>query len=192
MTFASNRVRLFTALMIVFALALAACSSPAPTSTPSNALNIPAISNSYPAATQAGSEAPTQGAYPAPGAQAATQPASSAYPAANPAGGLQVTLANGSSVTLSAADLQALPAAQVSLNGSTLSGPKLLDVLQKAGVSDFQNVTLKSSASSVTLTKDQVSADTILAVSTDGSLSLAAPGLAQDQQVSGITAVQVQ
>lgn len=106
-----------------------------------------------------------------------------------PAGALfQVLLADGKVVPFSAADLGKLPAVQISLEGKTQNGVRLLDVLQAASVSDFTQVTLNGETTT-TLKKEQVTADLVLV--SGGSARLVAPSLTPEQQVRGITTLRV-
>ncbi len=58
-------------------------------------------------------------------------------------------------------------------DGKVQEGPKLLDILTLAGVTDFTEVTLTGSASPVTLTRAQVDDNTILDFNNHGTLKLA-------------------
>lgn len=75
------------------------------------------------------------------------------------------------SVTLDA--LKKLPLANLTVDGKVQEGPKLMDVLNLAGVTDFTEVSLTGSASPVTLTYAQVDNNTILDFNNHGTLKLA-------------------
>jgi hypothetical protein len=74
-------------------------------------------------------------------------------------------------VTLDA--LKKLPLASITVDGKVQEGPKLMDVLALAGVTDFAEVTFTGSSASVKLTRDQVDNNTILDFSNRGTLKLA-------------------
>ncbi len=85
----------------------------------------------------------------------------------------QVVKPDGTKVGLTMDDLKKLPLAQLTVDGKLQEGPKLMDVLNAAGVTDFSEVTLTGSASPVTLTKAQVDDNTILDFNNHGTLKLA-------------------
>lgn len=70
-------------------------------------------------------------------------------------------------------NLKKLPLARITVEGKTEEGPKLLDVLHAAGITDFEEVTLTGSTSPVTLTRDQVDDNTILDFTNRGTVKLA-------------------
>ena len=117
-------------------------------------LNLVACGTSTPAATQV----PTQ--------QNTSLPvASSAV--------FQVVKADGSKFDVTLDALKKLPLANITMDGKVQEGPKLLDILTLAGVTDFTEVTLTGSASPVTLTRAQVDDNTILDFNNHGTLKLA-------------------
>jgi len=85
----------------------------------------------------------------------------------------QVVKPDGTKIGLTMDDLKKLPPAQLTVDGKLQEGPKLLDVLQAAGVTDFKEITLTGSASPVTLTRAQVDDNTILDFNNHGTLKLA-------------------
>ncbi|MCL4529073.1 MAG: hypothetical protein M1282_06640 [Chloroflexi bacterium] len=85
----------------------------------------------------------------------------------------QVVKPDGTKVGLTMDDLKKLPLAQLTVEGKLQEGPKLMDVLNAAGVTDFTEVTLTGSASPVTLTRAQVDENTILDFNNHGTLKLA-------------------
>ena len=74
-------------------------------------------------------------------------------------------------VTLDA--VKQLPLAQITVEGKVQEGPKLLDVLALAGITDFTEITLTGSSSPVTLTREQVDDNTILDFNNHGTMKLA-------------------
>ena len=85
----------------------------------------------------------------------------------------QVVKPDGTKVGLTNDELKKLPLAQLTVDGKLQEGPKLMDVLNAAGVTDFTEVTLTGSASPVTLTRAQVDDNTILDFNNHGTLKLA-------------------
>lgn len=84
-----------------------------------------------------------------------------------------VILPDGSSVDITLDQLKSLPLAQLTVDGKTEEGPKLMDVLTLAGVTDFSEVSLEGSSSPATLTREQVDDNTILDFNNHGTLKLA-------------------
>lgn len=203
--------KLKTILALTAVLLLAACASqPAavPTSAPTAPSGgVPTQAGYPPVATAPGgatAEA-TQPAYPAtsgtqiiaahpteegyPGPQGIPLPTRPSYPP--PAGSLQLVKPDGSTAQLAVSDLKAMTQAQVSSGGQTQSGPRLLDVLQKAGITSFQSVTFSGSGKTLTLTKEQVTNDTILTLANDNTVGLADANLPAGQWLSTVVEVTV-
>ena len=65
----------------------------------------------------------------------------------------QVIKPDGSSVGFTWDDLKKLPLANLTVEGKVEEGPKLIDVLKAAGVTDFSEVSLSGSASPVSTPK---------------------------------------
>ena len=85
----------------------------------------------------------------------------------------QVVKVDGSKFYVTLDALKKLPLANITVDGKVQEGPKLLDVITLAGVTDFTEVTLTGSASPVTLTHAQVDDNTILDFNNHGTLKLA-------------------
>lgn len=110
-------------------------------------------------------------------------------PPALPAGALfQVLVPVGNPAAFTAADLKALPLAKITVDGKSEEGPRLLDVLNAAGVKDFSELTFNG-AVTLTLKKTQLDEQSILVI--ENSARLAAPGLPAEQQVAGILTIRV-
>lgn len=103
----------------------------------------------------------------------------------------QVVRADGSSQPFTAADLQNLPVAQITVDGKVEEGPRLLDVLIAAGVNDFSEVTLIGSSAPVTLTRDQVDDNTLLDLTNRGTLKLASTHVPKPDWTKDITIITV-
>ena len=85
----------------------------------------------------------------------------------------QVVKADGTKFAVTLDALKKLPLVNITVDGKVQEGPKLIDVLNLAGVTDFTEVTLTGSASPVTLTRAQVDDSTILDFNNHGTLKLA-------------------
>jgi hypothetical protein len=73
---------------------------------------------------------------------------------------------------LTVANLQTLPHVSASIGGATESGPKLMSVLNALGVASFTSVTVNGSSTQLTLTRDQVTDNVILALEQNGTAKL--------------------
>ena len=135
--------------VLLFSLMLAACGA------------------STPAATQAPVEQST--AAPAP---VSVEPSATSVPAVAVTAAFQVVKADGTKFDVTLDDIKGLQFANITVDGKVQEGPKLLDVLTLAGVTDFTEVTLTGSASPVTLTRAQVDDNTILDLNNHGTLKL--------------------
>src|SRR5262249_26888218 len=85
----------------------------------------------------------------------------------------QIIKADGTKFDVTLDALKKLSLANITVDGKVEEGPKLLDVLALADVTDFSEVSLKGSASPVTLTRSQVDDNTILDFNNHGTLKLA-------------------
>lgn len=74
-------------------------------------------------------------------------------------------------VTLEA--VKSLPLAQISVEGKVEEGPKLLDILALAGITEFSEVSIRGSSSPCRLTRDQVDDNSILDFTNRGTMKLA-------------------
>ena len=130
-------------------------------------LSLTACGTSTPVATQA----PVQQNTVEP-TQVSVEPSAATAPVAV-AALFQVVKADGSKFAVTLDALKKLPLANITVDGKVQEGPKLLDILNLAGVTDFAEVTLTGSASPVTLTREQVDDNTILDFNNHGTLKLA-------------------
>jgi len=85
----------------------------------------------------------------------------------------QIVKADGKKFAVTLDALKALPLTQITIDGKVQEGPKLMDILALAGVTDFTEVSLTGSSSPVTLTRTQVDDNTILDFNNHGTLKLA-------------------
>ena len=109
----------------------------------------------------------------APVPQNTAEPASVSVEPPAVAAVFQVVKADGSKFDVTLDALKKLPLANITVDGKVQEGPKLMDVLKLAGVTDFTEVTITGSASPVTLTRAQVDDNTILDFNNHGTLKLA-------------------
>jgi len=103
----------------------------------------------------------------------------------------QVILPDGASVSVTLDQLKSLPLAQLTVDGKTEEGPKLMDVLTLAGVTDFTEVSLEGSSSPITLTREQVDDNTILDFNNHGTLKLSTTYVPKAQWTKDISKITV-
>jgi hypothetical protein len=92
-------------------------------------------------------------------------------------------------VTLDA--VKKLKLAQITIEGKVQEGPKLLDVLSLAGVTDFTEVTITGSSAPSTLKREQVDDNTILDFSNRGTMKLATTYIPKADWTKDITQITV-
>lgn len=92
-------------------------------------------------------------------------------------------------VTLEA--VKSLPLASLTVEGKVQEGPKLMDILKLAGITDFVEVTLTGSSTAVTLTREQVDDNTILDFSNRGTMKLATTYIPKANWTKDITEIVV-
>ncbi|MCL4528503.1 MAG: hypothetical protein M1282_03725 [Chloroflexi bacterium] len=85
----------------------------------------------------------------------------------------QIVKPDGTKVGVTMDDMKKLPLAQLTVEGKVEEGPKLLDILNAAGVTDFTELTLTGSSSPATLTRAQVDDNTLLDFTNHGTVKLA-------------------
>ncbi len=85
----------------------------------------------------------------------------------------KIVKADGSTFDVTLEAIKSLPLTQITVDGKVQEGPKLLDVLALAGVTEFIEVSLSGTGSPSTLTFEQVSENTILDFSNRGTMKLA-------------------
>ena len=103
----------------------------------------------------------------------------------------RVVKPDGSAVMFTVDDLKALPLAQYMTEGKVEEGPKLLDVLAKAGVTDFSEVVIRGTKSSQALSRAQVDDRTVLDLTNHGTVKLAGPALAKPDWVKDVDLIVV-
>ena len=103
----------------------------------------------------------------------------------------QVVKPDGTSVGLTWDDLKKLPLANLTVEGKVEEGPRLLDVLKAAGVTDFSEVNLSGSAAPVTLTNAQVDDNTILDFNNHGTVKLASTYIPKPDWTKDVSEIRV-
>jgi hypothetical protein len=102
-----------------------------------------------------------------------------------------VVRADGSSQGFTLDELGELPLATIQAEGKIEEGPKLMDVLNAAGVTDFSEVTLTGSNGSITLPVEQVDDNTILDFTNRGTVKLASTYVHKADWIKDITEIRV-
>jgi hypothetical protein len=92
-------------------------------------------------------------------------------------------------VTLDA--VKKLKLTQITVEGKVQEGPKLLDVLSLAGVTDFNEITITGSSAPSTLKHEQVDDNTILDFSNRGTMKLATTYIPKADWTKDITEITV-
>jgi hypothetical protein len=91
--------------------------------------------------------------------------------------------------------LRALGMKKVVVQGGAEEGPPLLKVLSRAGVSEFDSLTIvgqgQRDSGRLVLSAAEVSADTVLDIAKRGTVKIAGPAIPRDKRVRDITEMQV-
>jgi hypothetical protein len=156
--------------LTLIAVLLSAC-APAPTPVPATEV----------AATQA----------PATEAPATEVPASPLPPTQAAAGLFQIVRTDGTTFDVMLDAVKALTLVQITVEGKVQEGPRLLDVLALAGITDFSEVTIEGSSAPCTLTRAQVDDNTILDFSNRGTMKLATTYIPKADWTKDITKITV-
>jgi hypothetical protein len=98
---------------------------------------------------------------------------------------------DGSEVSFTWDDLKKLPLANLTVEGKVEEGPKLIDVLTAAGVTEFTSVNLSGSSSPATLTRAQVDDKTILDFNNHGTVKLASTYIPKPQWTKDVAKIEV-
>ena len=124
-------------------------------------------------------------------APVSVEPTATSVPTAAVAAVFQVVRADGTTFDVTLDALKKLPLANITVDGKVQEGPKLMDVLKLAGVTDFTEVSLTGSASPVTLTREQVDDNTILDFNNHGTLKLATTYVPMPEWTKDISTITV-
>jgi hypothetical protein len=103
----------------------------------------------------------------------------------------QIVKADGTTFNVTLDTVKALPLAQITVEGKVQEGPKLLDILALAGVTDFTEVTFTGSSAPNTLTYEQVVDSAILDFSNRGTMKLATTYIPKAEWTKDITQITV-
>jgi hypothetical protein len=103
----------------------------------------------------------------------------------------QIVKADGAKFAVTLDAVKALPLAQLTVEGKVQEGPKLLDILSLAGVTDFSEITITGSSAPCTLTHAQVDDNTILDFSNRGTMKLATTYIPKAEWTKDITEITV-
>lgn len=167
------KIRLWTALILV-ALLLGACSPQAtPTASPQTSVETPGAD---------------QGGYLVAAAPFESAGPETGYPAGSSMAGFEIVV-NDETRAVDLDFLAGLPQNSVSVDGSALQGPNVLETLTQQRVVDFTEVVVSGPNGSLTLNKDQLEGY-IFALSADGII-LTRPDASADQIVRGVQRVEV-
>lgn len=98
---------------------------------------------------------------------------------------------DGSAVMFTVDDIKALPLAQYMTEGKVEEGPKLLDVLARAGITDFTEVVISGPKSSQALVRAQVDDQTVLDLTNHGTVKFSGPALAKVDWVKDVDLIVV-
>ena len=104
----------------------------------------------------------------------------------------QVITQTGNCIPFTADKLKNLPTAQVTVQGKVEEGPKLLEVLQAAGIEDFKQVTISGSNGEITLSQQQVTEQIILDFTNRGTVKLAAVDIPKEGWIKDISLIEVE
>lgn len=112
-------------------------------------------------------------------------------PAAASAALFQIVKSDGAKFDVMLEAVKGLPLASITVDGKVQEGPKLLDILKLAGITDFVEVTLTGSSAAATLTREQVDDNTILDFSNRGTMKLATTYIPKANWTKDITEIAV-
>ena len=168
----------FFSKILLLALLLSACASPAsptplPTATAAAiAATAPAVATPAPEATKTKSPNPTDTAPP-------------------PTGKVLFTLTrpDGTTLDFTSEALKALPQGTVLLGGTPNEGPLLIEIIAAAGVADFAEVTLTGSKGAVTFQKAELTDKYLLDFTNRGTLKPAWPDAPQPTTVGDVSQI---
>jgi len=123
---------------------------------------------------------------------AATEPAQPSQVESVSADALfQIVKADGSKFDVTLDAVKTLPLAQLTVEGKVQEGPKLLDILALADITDFSEITITGSSAPSTLTREQVDENTILDFSNRGTMKLATTYISKAEWTKDITQITV-
>jgi hypothetical protein len=108
-----------------------------------------------------------------------------------PAALFKIVKPDGSKFDVTLDAVKKLTLAQITVEGKVQEGPKLLDILSLAGVTDFTEITLTGSSAPCTLKHEQVDDNTLLDFSNRGTMKLATTYISKAEWTKDITEITV-
>lgn len=106
---------------------------------------------------------------------------------------LRIVRPDGSAKEASLKDLNALGKGQILVDGKQEEGPTLPEVLKFGGVTAFQHVTIiGSGAPPLTLSKEEVDSDDILAITSRGTLRLSLPDIPRNEWIEDVNTIKAE
>lgn len=105
---------------------------------------------------------------------------------------ISVTKAGAVLKDLTVDEIEALPKVDLTADGKTQNGPRLMEVLKAAGVSDFASVTVTGAwKETLTLSKEEVTDEVILDFANRGTCKLTGSKIPKDKWVRDVMTVEV-
>jgi hypothetical protein len=170
-------------------IVLGGCSQPAATATPAPSSTVTASISTVPTSTAGSTINSTPASIPA------STPVS---PAPTPEGYFVAVIINNTMIAaLTRADLEKLEKVSVMASGIPQNGPTLPSVLQKAGITDFSELTAygmtrgRLASAELTLKKDQVDASVVLDLNNRGKCKLCGVNIPQDNWIIDLEKLEV-
>ena len=103
----------------------------------------------------------------------------------------QIVKSDGAKFDVTLDAVKGLPLVSITVDGKVQEGPKLLDILSLAGITEFTEVTISGSSAPCTLTREQVDDNTILDFSNRGTMKLATTYIPKASWTKDITEIAV-
>jgi len=103
----------------------------------------------------------------------------------------QIVKSDGAKFDVTLDAVRGLPLVSITVDGKVQEGPKLLDILSLAGITEFTEVTISGSSAPCTLTREQVDDNTILDFSNRGTMKLATTYIPKASWTKDITEIAV-
>ena len=106
---------------------------------------------------------------------------------------LRIVRPDGSGKETSLKDLSALGKGKILVDGKWEEGPTLPELLKLGGVTEFQHVTIiGSGAPPLTLSKEEVDSDVVLAITSQGKLRLALPDIPRNEWIDEVNTIKAE
>jgi hypothetical protein len=103
----------------------------------------------------------------------------------------QIIKPDGSKFDVTLDAVKKLTPAQITVEGKVQEGPKLLDILSLAGVTEFTEITITGGSAPSTLKREQVDDNTILDFSNRGTMKLATTYIPKAEWTKDISEITV-